>query len=226
MIRIVNETVAPSQTLDRGLTCLEVVAGADRSMSLDVIAETVGLHRSIVYRLMRTLELRRLVERDASGDFLPGPYLAVLSRSVRRTLRAAASPVLAALGESLQMTAFIVVADGDEAVTIDSVEPRSLDAHVAYRPGTRHRIDRGAPGLALLAARPAQASERADVALARSRGWAHSEAEVIAGMASVASPIGDEGAVAVLWLAGSDHASVDAIGHRVAEAARSIESRL
>ena len=123
------------------------------------------------------------------------------------------------------MTAFIVVADGDDAVTIDSVEPRSLNAHVAYRPGTRHALERGAPGLALLAARPVVVGERAEVAVARERGWAHSQAEVIPGMASVASPIGDEGAVAVLWLAGTD-VSTDAIGRRVAEAARRIESRL
>ena len=32
------------------------------------------------------------------------------------------------------MTAFLVVADGDDAVTIDSVEPRSLNAHFAIGP--------------------------------------------------------------------------------------------
>jgi DNA-binding IclR family transcriptional regulator len=226
MIRIANRTVAPSQTLDRGLACLDLVAAADRAVSVDSAAEALGLHRSIVYRLMRTLELRRLVERDSDGDFLPGPYLAVLSRSVRRSLRAAAASVVANLAEEMQMTAFVVVADGDEAVTIDSVEPRSLNAHVAYRPGTRHPINRGAPGLALLAARPAQVDERPEVGIARSRGWAESEAEVIAGMASVASPIAQEGALAVLWLAGTSDVSAEDVGRRVAEAARRIESRL
>ena len=57
------------------------------------------------------------MERDADGDFLPGTYLAVLSRSVRRSLRAAAAPVLVGVAEDLQMTAFLVVADDDEAVT-------------------------------------------------------------------------------------------------------------
>jgi DNA-binding IclR family transcriptional regulator len=225
MIRKSNERVALSQTLDRGLACLDFVTASDRPVSVDETAVALALHRSIVYRLLRTLEMRRLVERNADGDFQPGPYLAVLSRSVRRTLRAAAAPIVANLAEDLQMTTFLVVADGDEAVTVDSVEPRSLAAHVAYRPGTRHPIDRGAPGLALLAARSAVVGERADVALARRRGWAHSEAEVIAGMVSVAAPISDQGAVAVLWLAGAK-VSAAAVARRVVEAAGKIESRL
>jgi DNA-binding IclR family transcriptional regulator len=220
-----NGNVALSQTLDRGLACLDFVAASDRPVSVDATASALGLHRSIVYRLMRTLERRRLIERDVEGDYSAGPYLAVLSRSVRRTLRAAAAPVLANLAEDLQMTAFLVVADGDEAVTIDSVEPTSLNAHVAYRPGTRHSIDRGAPGIALLAGRPALPGERAEVTRAREIGWAWSEAEVIAGMASIAVPIADEGAIAVLWLAGNPVSSTDVAG-RLAVAAADVRRRL
>lgn len=198
-----NENVAPSQTLDRGLACLDVVAASDHGVSVDEASKALGLHRSIVYRLLRTLELRHLVERDAEGDFLPGPYLAVLSRSVRRALRAAAAPVLAGVAEDLHMTAFLVVADGDEAITVDSVEPTSFNAHVAYRPGTRHAIDRGAPGIALLAGRPAVPGERPEVTRARHVGWAESNAEVIPGLASIAVPVSDQGAIAVLWLAGT-----------------------
>jgi DNA-binding IclR family transcriptional regulator len=203
MIRMSNDTVAPSQTLDRGLMCLDFVAASDQAVSVDETAEALGLHRSIVYRLLRTLEIRHLVERDAEGDFLPGTYLAVLSRAVRRSLRAAAAPVLAGVAEELQMTCFLVVADGDEAVTVDSVEPTSLDAHVAYRPGTRHPIDRGAPGIALLASRAHVVGERLEVTRARERGWAESSAEVIPGLAAIAVPIADQGAIAALWLAGN-----------------------
>jgi DNA-binding IclR family transcriptional regulator len=226
MIRIANETVAPSQTLDRGLACLDAVAAADRPVSVESVAAALGLHRSIVYRLLRTLELRRLVERDADGNFLPGPYLAVLSRWVRRSLRAAAAPVLIALAERLRTTAFIVVADGDEAVTIDSAEPRNLDAHVAYRPGTRHPLDRGAPGLALLSALPPRRGERAEVVTARERGWAESTGEVIPGMAAIAAPIGSVGAVAVMWLAGAAPVGAQVIADAVTSAAADIAARL
>jgi DNA-binding IclR family transcriptional regulator len=225
MNRIASDTVAPSQTLDRGLACLDLVAAADGPISIDAVGAALRLHRSIVYRLLRTLELRRLVERNGDGDYVPGPYLAVLSRSVRQSLRSAAGPVLSSLAERLHMTAFLVVADGDEAVTIDSVEPRSLDAHVAYRPGTRHPIDRGAPGLALLAGRPSLPGERPEVAIARRRGWAQSHSEVIPGMVSVAAPIGREGAVAVLWLAGTPVTAGDVAEH-VRAAATEIAQRL
>ncbi len=197
---------------------LELIATADAAVSVDEAAITLGLHRSIVYRLLRTLEARRLLERNPEGSYLPGPFLAVLSRSVRPTLRAAAAPVLAKLAEELQMTAFLVVADGDEAVTIDSVEPRSLTAHVSYRPGTRHAIDRGAPGLALLAAAPPRKGERSEVTQARRRGWATSESEVIPGMASLAAPIADQGAIALLWLAGNS-LNVRQLAQRLAVAA-------
>ena len=225
MVRMSNDTVAPSQTLDRGLACLDFVAASDHPVSVESTAEALGLHRSIVYRLLRTLEGRRLIERNADGDYLAGPYLAVLSRSVRRSLRVAAAPVLANLAEDLQMTAFLVVADGDEAVTIDSVEPSSLNAHVAYRPGTRHAIDRGAPGLALLAGREPVPGERAEIVRARQLGWAQSEAEVIAGMASIAVPIADQGAIAVLWLAGNP-VNTKNVAERLADGAAEIRRRL
>jgi DNA-binding IclR family transcriptional regulator len=203
---------------------LDFVAAADHGVSVDAASAALGLHRSIVYRLLRTLELRHLVERDVDGYYLPGPYLAVLSRSVRRTLRAAMAPELVRIAQDLQMTAFLVVADGDEAITVDSVEPTWLDAHVAYRPGTRHPIDRGAPGIALLAGRPPVLGERAEVTRARKLGWAESRAEVIPGLASIAVPVADQGAVAVLWLADTV-VDKEAIIARLESAAVTIASR-
>ena len=194
-----NANVAPSQTLDRGLACLDFVATSDRGVSVDATAEALGLHRSIVYRLLRTLELRHLVEREADGDFLPGTSLAVLSRSVRRSLRAAAAPVLAEVAEDLQMTSFLVVADGDEAVTVDSVEPTSLNAHVACRPGTRQpstrcarpRAARRQPSLVasgLISRRGMSAGRR--VGGRSCLGWRQSPCR------------SGSGPIAVLWLAG------------------------
>lgn len=192
---------ARAQTLDRGLAALELVALAEAPMAVDDVAADLGLHRSIVYRLLRTLEDRDLVERDAHGRYGAGLHLAVLARHAHATLRSAAADELSRLAARLAMTAFLVVRRGDEAITIDVVEPRATDVHLVYRPGTRHPVDRGAPGLALLAAEPATVGERTDVTRARRRGWASSRSEVLPGMASIAAPVGTGAALAVLWLA-------------------------
>ncbi|WP_432487887.1 IclR family transcriptional regulator [Kineococcus sp. SYSU DK018] len=182
---------ALSQTLSRGLRVLELLAEAERSLSVDDVAAGLGLHRSIAYRLLRTLEAHRLVDRDSAGRYRPGVGLAVLSRSVLPDLRTAAEPVLEAVAADLGVTAFAVVARGEDCVTLASVEPRRPGASLAQRPGTVHPLQRGAPGLALLAARPAAAggSRAAEVAAVRHRGWATSHDEVIPGLRAVAVPV-------------------------------------
>lgn len=189
----VNEgagTGAPqSQTLDRGLRILEHLAGVGGPQPLMDIATAVGLHRSIAYRLLRTLEDHDLVDRDDGGRYTLGLGLAAIARGVRTDLQTAALPQLEALVSHLHMTAFLVVRTGDEAVTVTSIEPRTSAAHVAYRPGSRHPVDRGAPGLALLIPEPPRPDDRLELADARALGWASSHGEVIPGFRSVAAPV-------------------------------------
>ncbi|HEY8450627.1 MAG: IclR family transcriptional regulator [Micromonosporaceae bacterium] len=195
-----------SQTLDRGLRVLETLAAAEGPMSVAELARAIKTHRSIVYRMIRTLEDHKLVTRGPDGAYTLGPGLAALARSVNPGLQSAAMPALAELANRVGMTAFLVVPEGDEAVTLLSMEPRNTQVHVAYRPGIRHPIHRGAPGLALLAGRPPVPGERAEVTLARERGWAYSYSEVLSGMRSVAAPVVDRrgnvpAAVAVVYVA-------------------------
>jgi DNA-binding IclR family transcriptional regulator len=178
-----------SQTLDRGLRLLAAITGATGPVDLAMLADTVDLHRSVAYRLVRTLEDHRLVRRTADGRYEPGLGLAVLAASVSRPVQAAAFPELTRLAARARATAFLAVRDGDDAVTVASVEPPHGPAHVTYRPGNRHPVDRGAPGLALLAGARARPGERPEVAVARERGYATSRGEVIPGLESVAAPI-------------------------------------
>lgn len=221
-----------SQTLDRGLRALELVAAAARPMTTADVAHALDLHRSITYRMLRTLEDRRLVDRDPAGAWLPGAGLAVLATNVVPEVRAAAQPVLEALADDTAMTAFLVIRDHEEAVTVSVVEPRSAVAHVTYRPGKRHPVHRGAPGLALLAgasvsAEDRSAEQRPEVIECRGRGWAYSESEVLPGMKSVAAPVLDDdgtcrAAVALVFVGEHD---LDALGRRVAVAATEVAHR-
>jgi DNA-binding IclR family transcriptional regulator len=193
------------------------------------IAAGVELHRSITYRLLRTLETHELVERDTAGRYWLGVGVSALARSVRSDLQTAALPRLDALAEDLGMTAFLVVRVGAEAVTVASVEPHDTAAHVVYRPGTRHPLDRGAPGLALLMPEASSDDDRDVLRAAREIGWASSHGEVIPGFRSIAAPVlgpdgGARAAVAVVFV--DETADVHRIGQAVAAAAGKVAATL
>ena len=102
-----------SQTLDRGIRILEHLAAVGTPQPVTEIGRALGLHRSITYRLLRTLEDHELVERDPLGHYGLGLGVAALARGVRTDLNAAALPRLNALTTELGMTAFLVVRAGD-----------------------------------------------------------------------------------------------------------------
>ncbi|WP_164233216.1 IclR family transcriptional regulator [Microbacterium hydrocarbonoxydans] len=189
-------TSPASQTLSRGIRILEVLADARGPLTIDEIATRLGVHRSIAYRLLRTLEDHRLVARDAAGAVTLGARMAALAAGVAHDLQAEALPELTAIANELGMTCFLAVLDGDDCITLASIEPRHAVASVAQRPGARHPVTVGAPGKAILTQVPfaqwpadAPAALRADVEAATARGWATSHDEVIPTVQSVAVPL-------------------------------------
>ncbi|PRB09433.1 IclR family transcriptional regulator [Microbacterium sp. MYb62] len=205
-------SASASQTLSRGIRILEVLADARGPLSIDEIATRLGVHRSIAYRLLRTLEDHGLVTRDAAGAVSLGARMAALAAGVAHDLQAEALPELTAIANELGMTCFLAVLDGAECITLASVEPRHAVASVAQRPGARHPVTVGAPGKAILAQLPMTewpeeqpASLAADVDATRTRGYATSHDEVIPTVQSVAAPLGLRGqhpaAIAVVHVA-------------------------
>ncbi|MGR6965048.1 IclR family transcriptional regulator [Geodermatophilus sp. URMC 61] len=218
-----------SQTLDRGIRILEHLATVGTPQPIADIGQALGLHRSITYRLLRTLEDHQLVERDPAGHYRLGLGMVGLARGVRTDLQSAALPQLNALVAQLGMTAFLVVRAGDETVTVSTVEPHDSPAHVVYRPGIRHPVGQGAPGLALLMPEAATPEDREALQEARRLGWATSYGEVIPGMRSVAAPVlgpdgGARAALAVVFV--DDAADMTQIGQAVAAAAREVATAL
>ncbi|WOF23935.1 helix-turn-helix domain-containing protein [Microbacterium betulae] len=187
---------APSQTLSRGIRLLEILAAAERRLSIDELATALGVHRSIAYRMLRTLEGHGLVSRDDAGRLGLGAGLAALAAGVARDLQQAARPELDAVANELGMTCLLAVLLDDEAVTLASAAPRRTAAVVSYRPGHRHPVTQGAPGKAILLALPGEAwpagmpgAMREELAASRARGYAVSHDEVVASLRSVAVPL-------------------------------------
>lgn len=194
---------AHSQTLSRGIRILEILADARTPLTIDELSAALGLHRSVAYRLLRTLEDHRLVVRDSAGRIALGSRLAALAAGVSHDLQAAALPELTAIANELGMTCFLAVLDGDEIVTLVSVEPRHTIGSIAQRPGTRHPVGIGAPGKAIASRLPEPQwpvslddDHRAELAEVRTAGWAASHDEVITGLRAVAVPLPSQAAPA------------------------------
>ena len=223
-----------SQTLSRGLTALSLLADHG-SQSIQSLAVLLGVHRSVAYRLVRTLEEHRLVVRDAGGMLSLGPQLVILARDVEHDLQSASLPHLQQLADELGATAFLTVRDGDDAVTLVTAVPRGVNASVAQHPGHRHPIALGAPGIALQALLD-DATWRElghdgpmhpEVEQVRTRGFAVSANEVIQGITSVGAPIrarrSTDASVAVVTIGEPD---TEALGAAVQRTARAIEADL
>jgi DNA-binding IclR family transcriptional regulator len=125
---------------------LEVLSDAETPLPLPELCARLGLHRSVVYRLLRTLEEHGLAARDDDGKVRLGLGLAALARSVQPDLRDAALPELTRVANAVGMTAFLTVLMDGEVVTLVSTQPHRGGGIVAQQPGSRHRLDVGAPG--------------------------------------------------------------------------------
>jgi DNA-binding IclR family transcriptional regulator len=151
-------TAETSQTLDRGLRVLKLLADTDHGLTVTELAAKLGVNRTVVYRLLATLEQHSLVRRDLGGRARVGLGVLGLAHQVHPLLREAALPALRALAEDIGATAHLTLVDGTEALAVAVVEPTWTDYHVAYRTGFRHPLDRGAAGRAILAGRGLQPS--------------------------------------------------------------------
>ncbi|GAQ55280.1 IclR family transcriptional regulator [Streptomyces acidiscabies] len=183
------EASKPSvQTLDRGLRLLELIALSHVPLSLAELSQQMRLHRSIVYRLLRTLQDHRLIAHTPQGYML-GTRAQSLGRRTLPVLQRIAKPEIAKLAARVGLTAFFVVRDGEEAVTLVSVEVESSRSRAVYTPGDRHPLTLGSPGIAMLAAEPPRDDERPEITLARAAGYATTRSEVVPGLATLSASV-------------------------------------
>lgn len=173
----------------RGLRILTALRDAPDGLSVADLVRALDLHRAIVTRLLVTLEEERFVERTESRTYRLGPALVALGRAVRSDVREIASTVLRPLAEKVGATVLLVVRDGDHAVVISVIEPLHTDFHLSFRLGSRHLLQQGAEGMAILAGNPPIPGERLEVTRARRMGYAVSAGEILAGSWGLAGPV-------------------------------------
>lgn len=143
-----------SQTLDRGLRLLRLVAErGSAGATVTELARDLGVGRPVVYRLVATLADHALVRRSPDAMVHLGAGVLHFAAALHPALRQAAGPILRRLADAAGATAHLTIADGGEALALCVVEPTWTEFHVGYRVGSRHPLERGAAGRAILAGR-------------------------------------------------------------------------
>ena len=145
-----------SQTLDRGLRLLEVIAESPDGLTVTELSTQLDVGRTVVYRLVVTLEAHALIRRGSDGRCRLGLGLLTLGRAVQPAVRDAAIPSLRLLADAVNATAHLTIAEGGDGLTALVVEPSRSDVHVAVRLGARQPLEATAGGRVLQQSKGAQ----------------------------------------------------------------------
>lgn len=243
-------------SLVRGLKVLEFLSAHPEGCGVSAIAEGAKLPKNSVFRIVATLSDHNYLLRDRDdktyrlGRKLLGLGYAAVDES---SLVEKSVDVLRHLRDVTHETALLAVLAGHEGVILEQV-PSSQPVKVVVEIGHRFPMHASAPGKALLAFLPETDRQailkqgrltrftahtltrieavRADLALARERGYAVDNEEEIEGVTCVSAPVLDRRGhpVAAVWVTGPvtrlGPAQFHNVGNLVKAQARRISERV
>jgi DNA-binding IclR family transcriptional regulator len=183
-------------------------------MPAPALARALSLNRTVLHRLLTTLQQRSFVIREA-GTYTLGPTLVRLAEGVQPRLRVAAAAAMSDLASGMGETVVLHTAEDTDAVVLHQVLGTSHVVRVEHQIGSRHPLTRGASGRAILAFLPPDAVERLvptgeggealrrQLEGVRQLGYAVSHDELQLGVAGIAVPVLDAsgspvGSIAIL----------------------------
>lgn len=109
------------QSVERALDLLEGLAGAGDEITLSQLAAVTGMPLTTIHRLIKTLEARGYVRRNATRRYGLGAPLIGLGDAASRLFGTRARPYLAELVELSEETANLALLEGDHVVYVAQV---------------------------------------------------------------------------------------------------------
>jgi DNA-binding IclR family transcriptional regulator len=199
---------AGSQAVDRAAALLALVVESGEPRTFTSLVEAAGLAKSTTSRLLHALERGRLVQRDRSGSFRPGPVFAVYAarQQTMHDLVALVRPTMDRLAGSTGETVNFAVPRGEGVVQVAQSDGRYLlgttnwvgvdvPPHCSAQGKVFYAFGRLAlPASGALPRRtPSTVAtvvqlER-DLVDIRRRGWAVADEELEIGLVAVAAPV-------------------------------------
>lgn len=146
------------QSVQRALAVLDAIAHQTAPISVSELAIRMGIDRTIVHRILRTLHAEELVQR-VQGRWEIGPRALIFGNAYHEALalRHAALPYMVDLLRSLgerELAASIAVAVRKEVIIVDQVWNPGMRLDLIFGQGSLFPLDQSASGRALMAYMP------------------------------------------------------------------------
>jgi DNA-binding IclR family transcriptional regulator len=129
------------QSFAKGIAVIEYLFSADQDASISEISRELGINKSTIYRLLRTLEETGYAEQEPkTGRYRPTMKILMLGNKLlnRVEVRSLANEELRNLAEQSGQAVHLAIRDGNELVIIDKLESTNFF-------GIRFHIGRRSP---------------------------------------------------------------------------------
>jgi IclR family KDG regulon transcriptional repressor len=241
------------QSLTRAIQILELLAAAPTGAGLSVLAQSSGMSKASVLRILRTLQANDYVTKTDDAIYRIGWKLFILAqgRSEAQDLRETVRPFFEKLSDVSSETSHLALLSRDEVVYIDKIEGRQR-VRVTTEIGRRVPLYAVASGKAILAyqdeafVKKIMKNARAftdntivslpkileDIEGTRRRGYSIAKGEMTNDVGSIGAPLirADgkvEAAVSIVFpLAGNSDERIATLGGLVSETAKEISAEL
>lgn len=147
--------MADAKILEKGLNIVEDLAQSAQGMTAVELANSIGIHKTSVYRYLNTLLNAGYIQSNGDGHYhLGNKILELGSQLLRRMpLRETAHPFLVKLSAETEKTVHLCVLDGQDVIYIDKVESQQT-LPIMSRIGSRAPAYCTGVGKALLSGLP------------------------------------------------------------------------
>lgn len=142
--------VEGAQTLERGIRLLSLLAQTPAGLTVSELSRELAVGRTVIYRLVVSLDRNSLVRRDESGRYHIGLGILALAGSWANQLQVLVQPTLERLCAETGATVVAATADAEETIVLAVAEPENTDIYLAARVGARAPITRSAAGQLIL----------------------------------------------------------------------------
>lgn len=197
-----------TQTLERALDILFVLAEEGGTLSVTEIAQKVAIPESTAYRLLQTLDRNGIIERRGKGNIGLGLRILDLARNlnnqIEQQLSVLSKPIMEKLAEETGETIVLFVRTGIKVICIQNV-PGSYLVRFVVENGKTFALNEGATGKSILAFENSKVKDQVlrslskeeaeklakELEVIRQNGYSSTFSEVDEGIFGIAAPIYD-----------------------------------